>query len=337
MPDQPNVNGGVQGLSLVRLWPWILFPLLPLWMALLVLHLLYDDVFQLARFAEDAVFIDQASRHFIHLRDLLVYAAFACLHAIICALVLVYLVLQLHSLPETTRRAVWRLSLVLLILLVATTVVARHAESAQLLTYANVCEMLIRANASADLLPEECVGGPPSLLFALATFPTVTGIIAALFAVGVASTARAPIEAATESEWRAEFSRRSQVIHRAFYAASAVLVTSMVTIKLFLELPVALTADETTRQVVSYSAQGMTIFWGMIFTLTLVAVFAPAAYCLYRALAEHGLGQEASSELQDWLNHQILHSVPKKVAGVVAFLAPLLVGPTTEVLNRLIG
>ena len=55
--------------------------------------------------------------------------------------------------------------------------------------------------------------------------------------------------------------------------------------------------------------------------LILVAIFAPAAYFLNRTLAEHGLGQEASSELQEWLNHQILHSAPKKIAGIVGFLA----------------
>jgi hypothetical protein len=315
----------------------MVFPILPLWTALLVLGLLYDDAFRLVDIAADTTFLTEASRQFVHLRDLLIYASFVCLHAIICALVLVYFVLQLRSLPEGTRRTVWQLSFVLLMLVVVTTVVARYEGSAQQLTYANVCEMLKAADPSSKLLPQRCVGGPPSVLFALATFPTATGILAALLGMGVASTARAPIEATSEADWRAQFTQRSQTIYRAFYAASAVLVTSAVTMQLFQQLPISLIADETVRQAATHSAQGMTLFWGMIFTLILVAIFAPAAYFLNRTLAEHGLGQEASSELQEWLNHQILHSAPKKIAGIVGFLAPVLIGPAADVLNKLLA
>ena len=121
MFDQQKASDGMKPYSLIHLWPWMVFPILPLWMALVILNLLADDSFYFTAQTQ-ATFISESSGHFIHLKDLMVFASFACLHAIVCALVMVYFLLQIRNLPETTRQTVWRLSFVLLGFLVVTTI-----------------------------------------------------------------------------------------------------------------------------------------------------------------------------------------------------------------------
>ena len=337
MQDHQTHSCDAAPFTLPHLLSCVLLPLLPLWGALLLLRLVYGEVFDFSRIADQTAFSTDAHRDFLLLRDLLVYASLVFLHLAVCLGVVWYLVLQLRSLPRALRPQLLQLGFAYVVLLLLTAFIARHDGTAQQLTYTNVCEMLLAADVAGHLTPAACIGGAPSRLLLMAGLPAMAGIVAAIVAACVAATVRAPIEAAGEEAWRAEFSRRRQMLHRAFYAASAVLVTSTVTIKLFLELPLSLATDDATRTVVRSSADGLATFWGTTFTLVLVFIFAPVARELNRALARHGRDSADEAGLQEWLDGQALRPVPRRLAEVIAFLAPLLAGPVADLLKGLAG
>ena len=83
-----------------------------------------------------------------------------------------------------------------------------------------------------------------------------------------------------------------------FYVVSLVLVTSTISIMLFLQLPLALAADEETKLAVTGHAQGMTVFWGTVFTLTLVMMFAPSAFLLLKTARQYEKRSEKPEEVR---------------------------------------
>ena len=59
-------------------------------------------------------------------------------------------------------------------------------------------------------------------------------------------------------------------------------------------------APGSTKLAVSSHAQGMTVFWGTVFTLTLVMMFAPSAYQLLKTAQEHEKRSEEPAEVRAW-------------------------------------
>lgn len=80
-------------------------------------------------------------------------------------------------------------------------------------------------------------------------------------------------------------------------------------------------------------AQGMTLFWGIVFTLTLAAIFGPGTLILTRHLrAEHlaSIGPDLPEGL-------LPQSTRKRIAGMLTTLAPLLIGASGSVLETIAG
>ena len=78
-------------------------------------------------------------------------------------------------------------------------------------------------------------------------------------------------------------------------------------------------------------------FWGAIFTLTLLATFAPSGYVLVRIAQRHEGTVKAPGEFRKWLREQIYISAPKQLRNVAALLAPLVVGPLGNLLEKAAG
>ena len=344
--DNQRRPGGPQGL--LQAWPWLVFPLLPLVIALGALHLLYGDDFAFAVPQEGtscllpspsgfvASFISSTHREFVHFKGLLVYVSVGFLHTALCLLAVVYFVAQIRDLPAPLGRRAWQLVGLLLVILIFAGFLAAADKTALQLTYRNTCELLCKAQVAGHIVPRECHGGPPSRLLWLASVPTLAGMIAAVFAAAVASTAAGVFPKSSEEEWRAAFAERVRTVQRAFYLTSAVLVTSTVSIKLFLELPAALSADEATTVAIDSFANGMTGFWGTVFSLTLVMIFAPSAYFMLTAAQRHERMSETPSEVRAWLSEQVTASLPQQVGNLAAAMAPLLVGPIGTLFQRLV-
>jgi hypothetical protein len=251
-------------------------------------------------------------------------------------LAVVYFVAQIRDLPAPLGRRAWQLVGLLLVILICAGFLAAADKTALQLTYRNTCELLCKAQVAGHIVPRECHGGPPSRLLWLASVPTLAGMIAAVFAAAVASTAAGVFPKSSEEEWRAAFAERVRTVQRAFYLTSAVLVTSTVSIKLFLELPGALSADEATTVAIDSFANGMTGFWGTVFSLTLVMIFAPSGYFMLTAAQRHERASETPSEVRAWLSEHVTASFPKQVGNLAAGMAPLLVGPVGTLLQKLV-
>ena len=117
------------------------------------------------------------------------------------------------------------------------------------------------------------------------------------------------------------------MLQQSFYLLSAVLVTSTISIMLFFRLPVALAGgDGPARMALDAYAQGLTAFWGTVFTLTLFATFAPAALLLRRSAHRYRDRLNAPQEFQAWLTDHVPVTLEKQIRNLAATLAPLIIG-----------
>ena len=231
---------------------------------------------------------------FIHFEGLMIYVSVASFHVVLCVLTILYCSFQIRQLHKAVQARTWSLLGLLLLLLIVAILVARTDQTAVQLTYRNTCELLKQAEVAVHIMPPDCRSGAPSLLAWLAILPFVSGIVAAVFATAVASLAAEPLPETPESAWRSAFASRARTLQRVFYVVSLVLVTSTISIMLFLQLPLALAADYPTKLAVTGHAQGMTVFWGTVFTLTLVMMFAPSAFLLLKTARQYEKRSETS-------------------------------------------
>ena len=120
-----------------------------------------------------------------------------------------------------------------------------------------------------------------------------------------------------------------RLVDLTFQATAFVMVTSTISLMLFYRLPLSVVADETARELLSGFAQGMALFWGIVFTLTLVAIFGPSNLLLNKALAD-------KPEMADNFREKIEKlSTKHQVSKILTMLAPLLVGSSASILEIL--
>ena len=118
----------------------------------------------------------------------------------------------------------------------------------------------------------------------------------------------------------------------AFMAMSGLLVASTLLVMLSFRLPASLygTGDAADARIAEYLgfANVISTFWGVVFTLTLVAVYAPHAVAL-RSLSRLPFGQLLTKGLESASSIKIL---VQKTEVVVSILAPLLAALTSYVI-----
>lgn len=100
---------------------------------------------------------------------------------------------------------------------------------------------------------------------------------------------------------------------------------------LFYNLPSAVVQDSAPRDLISDFAQGMAMFWGITFTLTLLAVFGPAHLPISRTMAAQKAADTALQErVAGW-------SLSKQATRILTTMAPLLVGSSAMVVDLMAG
>lgn len=171
------------------------------------------------------------------------------------------------------------------------------------------------------ILPEHCKARGISPFAWLGLAPYMAGILAAAAASAAVSVAP---RLGNLAAW-------ADLLDQVFRATAFVLVASTITMMLFYYLPNALVADKETTKLVGDFAQGMTLFWGIVFSLTLLAVFGPAYLLLSCAVA---LAEDKDADLQRKVADR---SLPKQAARMLTTLAPLLVGSSASVIDLLTG
>jgi hypothetical protein len=119
-------------------------------------------------------------------------------------------------------------------------------------------------------------------------------------------------------------------------AASAILVSGILHMGAWLRWPAALVADKAGQEAVLGTALAITLFWGVTFTLMLVATYLPAALVLAKqaeALLLDGPSETADPEPEQWLkDHGLFLSLQDHFPQFGLILAPLLASPLSSLL-----
>ncbi len=114
------------------------------------------------------------------------------------------------------------------------------------------------------------------------------------------------------------------------------LVVTTVTLMLFLQLPAGL-LDEPGANSINRYALGMTVFWGAVMTLTLVAIFLPSVLAFRGEASRHLRATQAEQTLSQWLDERGHLSVRRQLANLATMLAPIIVGPLGSLLQSTLG
>ncbi len=297
---------------------------------------------------EKLLFIAQPQRNYVHLGDMLSYLALCGFHMLLCGAVIAALVLCHSRLPR--RQAQAGLVYLTAILLLGSAVIFffhKQADNQVLiqLGYKAVCQVIAAAKLPTDLVNGgECFAGDKITgLTALAWVPAFIGMAAVGFGGAFAyATARdlPTMGEKGEPAWREALDGHIKALQRTVYLLSAVLVSSTITITLFAHLPVGLLADSpdpAPAAALSKYANGLSTFWGALFSITLVATFASPALRLLNVAYGAVERAEGTSDLRTWLQEHVFQSLRRQLATVFSLLAPLLVGPLSSLLSSVSG
>lgn len=119
-------------------------------------------------------------------------------------------------------------------------------------------------------------------------------------------------------------------------ATSAILVAGILHMGAWLRWPAALVADKDGQDAVLGTALAITLFWGVTFTLMLVATYLPAALLLARraeALLRDRPAETSEPDPDQWLkDHGLFLSLQDHFPQFGLILAPLLASPLSSLL-----
>lgn len=286
-------------------------------------------------------FLEAPHKQLVHWGDLLTYGAVALLlHLTLCLCAIGALASWILRLAGKQRSLALRalgLALLLVLGLILVSYVWDDDLALILISFKSVCELLVQAELGTGLV-DRCFGADnESPLTLLAWLPTFAGMATVVFAIAVAASLVVPPGESDEAAWRAAFQQRSQRLQHLLYGLSAVLVTSTLSIVLFAALPVSLIADETSRAAAASYARGLGAFWGVVFTMTLIAAVLPAALLLFRLAKRHRAILGGAEDYEDWLHSQIYPSARRQLGNAAILLAPLIAGPAGGLLEKAFG
>lgn len=283
--------------------------------------------------------IDASVAAFSHLGDQLTYAAAAFLQMMTCAVVIVFQLQHLRELKGAIRRDTCRILVGTMLLTLGVLALIHVTMAAPYqLSYLMIRQLLLLSAGWPEQFAADGPGGilfSQSRLFYASLVPFTLGAIAvALMTASVAAIATA--DGDPKKEWETEFAKRVAQLQNFFRMSSVVLVASAVALMLFVQLPIGL-MDEASATAIAKFAQGLTVYWGSVMTLTLVAVFLLPVISLHREARAYYSKTETDKSFTEWLNDRGQLSVKRHLANLATMLAPVLVGPIGALMQSLFG
>ncbi len=312
---------------------WIVLPILPFAVGFLVLGLVDHPVSGVRAHlpGKDAFHDEGLDLRFFN--ALLGYGALAIIQVLSCAAVIAMLALHVARMPAQARVRVLAMTAASLILLWLISVAVRQdgSNGALWIGYRYPCMVLLNSGVAGHILPDSCDGEGLSRLAWFALVPYMAGLAAAAFASAVVASAFGRLPPGTAEEIAADLKTRSALVEQSFRMTAFILVISTLALVLFYRLPLALIEDDLATELMTGYAQAITFFWGVLFTLTLAAIFGPGTLILKRRLREAGI---APGDVD--LPEQLLpHGAKERLAGLLTTLAPLLIGASGSVLEQI--
>jgi hypothetical protein len=335
---------------------FVLVPTLPLLLAMAALAFIVEPASKVqtplirSLLSIEIGFIDAPIRTLTHLSNLLNYLSVGSVHGIVCLVAIGFFFYAIHRLPAASgRRVCLYLAVSIVALLALSLGLVRWAHDSVLtqLGYKSVCMLLSKADLLTSIVwldPETgghtglaCFAPRMTRLVFLAYVPVAFGVAV----IGIASALNTVMAAEPmplgDEPWRAEFLKRVELLRTSLYVSSLVLVTSTVAIFQFASLPLDLLADKVQKAAFTGFVNGIAAFWGGLFTATLFANLAPAAWLLLRQALRHMKGPARPADLGPWLHDAVFVSIKKQFLNALVLIAPMLVGPLGHLLQALPG
>lgn len=347
-------NNSARLFPLYLLW-FVVIPILPFFFSVAILSFFIEPTFdpsvnfvQQLFSSNNIQYIDQSVKTLTHLSNLLTYLSISSLHAIACLIVIGFFLFQIHQLPKPliTRTYIY-IAITTVTILFFMYIVHLYANNIMItqLGYKSICVLLGMADLQTTIVFQDLGGGNTgeacfrpefTKLFWLAYTPIMFGVLAMISASAFTTVMASESMPSADEQWRLHFLARIKILQKSFYLLSLVLVTSTVTILLFTSLPLDLMADGTSKNAFNKYINGITAFWGGLFTAMLFATFVPAVFLFIKHALDHQKGLiKTSSDLGAWLHEFVFVSIKKQAMNVLMMIAPMLVGPLGSLLQQL--
>ncbi len=317
-----------------NLW-LVLPPAIPILGALIMLEFISLPNMALSSYLEaisthdKTLFIENGLELLFHMGGILIYSIVTFFHFFICLGSIVYCWVRIQEAKNFPKKPV-TISVCLMVLLVVSALIGFSGLNlaAYELTFFNFSKLLCHSSELNNLCEPFLWG--VSKLALLVCVPTILGIVAVLSASGVAVVTVRDIPEDDKTIWRQHFSQRIHNLQECFYVLSAVLVTSTLSAATFFHLPIELIdQNNAAREALSVYTKGLSIFWGGIYTLTLMAIFlAPTLLLWYRArvYAHKFHAVDSPKQFRDWLStNELAITTNRHIGNFTALLAPLMV------------
>lgn len=272
-----------------------------------------------------------------HTADRINYGSAVAIHTGVCVGAALYFAVMLHRIVTIGRARLFVTMALMVVGVVALMLLLAQVDpklAVYKMSYFYIEEMLSQSGAATDLT-EKTLFGVPRLVWA-ALYPSAIGIVCVVMSSGVAYAVLHRIGLPSADGWAGAFRANIGILYRCFYALSAVLVTSTAAALLFYRIPTGLLPAKgefaDVAAALSVYAASAGTFWGAIYTLILLSVFAGPFAVLFVRARRHVLAQPEAPDLRDWLReHGVDTTVAQTLKNVAVMLAPLLVGPLGDI------
>ena len=274
-----------------------------------------------------------AGRELRFFNSFVTYLGMGLFHVAACCAVIALMAARISAFPPSARQRAWRVVAGILIVLAAMGALARvdGLDGGLNLAYRYTCAALVNGDLAAPVLPPDCFDGALSRFALMALIPLLSGILAASMAAAATSSIYLPAEEADRTDMEARLKQRSALMELAFQATACVMVTSILSQVMFYRLPLSILQDKGAVALMTGYAQSMALFWGVVFTLTLIAIFGPAAFILRQRLRDRDI-EAVGSPLPPVLQP---HTLRQQMIKALTALAPLLIGASGSIIETL--
>lgn len=155
-------------------------------------------------------------------------------------------------------------------------------------------------------------------------------IFVPIVAVLAASSSLAPPHDGRQADL-AHLVQQMRNLKEVLYAGSAILVTGILHMGSWLRWPVSLVGDASVQSAVLGMVLSITLYWGTVFTLVLIATYGPAA-AVISARAREQLESDPSAQgiahPEQWLKERgFFVGISDELPQIAVMFAPLMAGP----------
>ncbi len=258
------------------------------------------------------------------------YATAASVHILICVVVIVFNLYHIWTCDQAARNRLLVIATLYFFTLGLLLVLTNHPGlAAYKITFLNIRE-LYEGTQLFDALKD--------MLGVHVMVPTIFGVAAVIAAATGAESLFVDFDRETSNLNEQALKQKIAILKRGFQSLSVVLVSTVIAAAIAFHLPARLYEGDGEKLINAY-ADEVTIFWGAIFTLTLLATYLPQLFRLRELSKRYMKTQERKADesaVPEWLSDTALFGNFKShLTTLFTLLAPLITGSLSSVIQSL--